>query len=87
VARILLERAGDEPVYQATLIGDREWRGEARVAVDGTVSFAPWQPPDAPAWLVEHARAFLRVEWRARQVPDPAPWPARINRWRAPSDQ
>jgi hypothetical protein len=82
--RVLLEREGEGPVYRASLSeGERTWRGRAQVGADGAIAFADWEPADAPAWLVEHARAFLRVEWRARQGADPPPpWPARINRWR-----
>jgi hypothetical protein len=71
-------------VYDAALYTpDRVWRGRATIAEDGAVTFAPFDPEDAPAWLVKFAHAFLRSEWKARQgVADPAPWPARIQRWR-----
>ena len=82
-ARVVLdlEDAGPaEVVYRAAIYApDAEWRGVARVAPDGAIRFDDW---DAPPALVEQARAFLRVEWRARQGADPPPWPARINRWR-----
>ena len=83
--RISMDRVAAGPdgvVYRAGLfVPDAEWHGEARidaagmVTMDGTVG--------APDWLVEYARAFLRGEWRSRQVPDAAPWPDRISRWRA----
>lgn len=84
--RVVLERsnATTEIEYQAGLYTpDAEWHGVARVPTDGQIVLESWQPAEPPAWLVELARVFLRSEWRGRQGPEPAPWPARINRWRA----
>jgi hypothetical protein len=72
-------------VYRAALLeADAEWRAEATVDGAGVVGFGAWTPaePPVPAWLVDHARTFLRTEWRARQGEDPPPWPARLSRWR-----
>ena len=83
--RVVLDRElGDGVRYRAAVYTpDQLYRGAVEVAADGTVSFAPWEAGEPPDWLVEFARAFLRSEWRARQKgPDPAPWPARISRWR-----
>jgi hypothetical protein len=89
--RVVLDLVGDggvgsaEVVYRAALYSpDERWDGEARVGADGAVAFVDWAPANPPAWLVDFARAFLRSEWRARHsTVEPAPWPARINRWRA----
>jgi hypothetical protein len=86
--RVILERAtvGDAVVeYRATLCTP-DGEGTATVAVDratGTVSFSAWTGGEPPAWLVAFARAFLRSEWLERRDEPDAPWPARINRWRA----
>jgi hypothetical protein len=79
----LVSAGADEIVYDAALHTPAACH-RARVRVDagaGTIAFGPWDTP-APPWLVELAHAFLRAEWRARRGPDPAPWPARVNRWR-----
>jgi hypothetical protein len=80
-----LEEAGAERVRFRALVytPDSLYRGEASVAhPDGQVELGGWDR-EPPAWLAEHARRFLRTEWRARQGPDAPPWPARISRWRA----
>ena len=84
--RVVLERelvSSDEVRYAAALyVPGAVWRGVATVT-GGVVTFAAWSPAEGPpAWLVGFAAAFLRSEWKARQRPDAAPWPQRINRWR-----
>jgi hypothetical protein len=85
--RVVLDRDVAAPGlrYLAALYTpDTLYRGAVDVAAEGAVSFAPWDPPDPPDWLVSFARAFLRSEWRARQqAADPPAWPARISRWRS----
>jgi hypothetical protein len=86
--RVILERArvGDDVVeYRATLC-TAEGEGTSVVVVErasGAVSFSPWTGGEPPGWLVAFARAFLRSEWLERRDDRDAPWPARINRWRA----
>jgi hypothetical protein len=82
--RVVLDLVpGDEIAYDAALYTPSQvWHGHATIAPDGTVTFSPWQPADAPPWLVALAQAFLRSEWKARKGEDPPPWPARIQRWR-----
>jgi hypothetical protein len=84
--RVVLDLDPDAPGirYRAALyLPGTLHRGAAEVAPGGEVTFSEWEPPAPPAWLVQLARAFLRSEWRARQRgDDPAPWPARISRWR-----
>jgi hypothetical protein len=84
--RVILElddAAGDPVRYRAVLYTpDVVFHGVATVTREGVVDLGGWDA-DPPAWLVDLARKFLRTEWRARQVPDPEPWPARISRWRA----
>ena len=82
--RIELARvaAGEAVEYETALYTpDAEWRGRARIDAAGAVTLAGLD--EAPVWLTDYTRAFLRAEWRARQGPDPAPWPERIGRWRA----
>jgi hypothetical protein len=79
----LVPTPGGPVTYDTALYTpDRVWRGRATIAEDGAVTFAPFDPQDAPAWLVAFAHAFLRSEWKARRGADPPPWPARIQRWR-----
>ena len=85
--RVWLDDLRHEPggaiLYAAVLyLPESEHVADVTVAADGTVAFGAWSPPDPPAWLLDYARQFLRGEWRARQVPDPPPWPERITRWR-----
>lgn len=85
--RVILEldEAGAERVRFHALVytPDTLFRGTASVALaDGQVEVGGWDRAP-PTWLVEHARKFLRTEWRARQGAGAAPWPARISRWRA----
>jgi hypothetical protein len=79
-----LVRAADVVEYAVELaVPDAEWQGTARLDAAGAVTLDGVD--GAPAWLADYARAFLRSEWRARQGPDPAPWPDRIGRWRGES--
>jgi hypothetical protein len=85
--RVVLDlvRAGSsEIVYDAAIYTPAElFQGRAAVTADtGAVTWTNWQPAAPPAWLIDAAAAFLRVEWRARRAADPPPWPSRINRWR-----
>lgn len=79
---LALVGAAAEVEYRAELaVPDAEWHGSARIDPAGAVVLEGLG--DAPAWLTDYARAFLRAEWRSRQGPDPEPWPDRIGRWRA----
>lgn len=79
---LVLVGAAAEVEYHASLaVPDAEWHGAARIDAAGAVTLEGLD--EAPAWLTDYARAFLRAEWRARQGPDPEPWPNRIGRWRA----
>ena len=89
--RVVLERvslSSDQVRFRATLHRPQaSWHGEASVVLaDGKVELGPFTGEDTteppPAWLVALAHAFLRAEWKARQRPDPEPWPPRFNRWR-----
>jgi len=78
---LALVAAGPSVEYAAGLYTpDAEWHGTARIDAAGAVTLEGLD--EAPAWLTDYARAFLRAEWRARQGPDSAPWPDRIGRWR-----
>lgn len=87
--RVILERArvdADVVEYGATLCTESgEHATVARIdRASGTVSFDAWSTGEPPVWLVAFARAFLRSEWLEHRDEPDAPWPARINRWRAP---
>jgi hypothetical protein len=82
VSMALVSATSESVVYRADLlVPDAEWHGEARIDAAGAVVMEPFA--EAPAWLVDYARAFLRGEWRSRQGADAPPWPDRITRWRA----
>ena len=79
---LVLRGAAAVVEYDAVLATpDAEWPGAARIDAAGAVTLEGLD--DAPVWLTDYARAFLRAEWRSRQGPDPEPWPDRIGRWRA----
>jgi hypothetical protein len=83
--RVLLElerQDADGVAYRVTLQRpDATWSCLARVALDGAVTVDD-APADAPGWLVDAARAFLRTLWSARRGPDAPAWPRRVLRWR-----
>ena len=83
VALELVSADTDAVVYAAELhAAATVHRARVTIAVsDGALTWSTWDTDPAP-WLLEFARAFLRGEWRARNVDDPAPWPRKINRWR-----
>jgi hypothetical protein len=88
-ARLVLELDGGAPAgevaYRVAIYTPSEAFGAVAsvTLVDGEVALSAWEPPEPPPWAVELLRRFLRSEWRARQGGDPAPWPQRLNRWRA----
>lgn len=90
--RILLELEGTDPRatsarYRVTLFEAAREHVSAAVldAASGECVLEEFGS-DAPAWMVEAARAFLRSTLKARRDEPDEPWPRRLLRWRAPKE-
>ncbi len=87
--RVVLTRKAvreDEVVYEVRLHApEGTWQGDATIIIaDGAIALPDFGgDAQAPPWLVDMARAFLRTVWSARRKEDPPRWPRRLRRWRA----
>lgn len=90
--RVLLTRGevtAASVTYAVALNGpDGAWATASTIDIaTGTVDFGPLEGAgDAPAWLVESARTFLRTVWSRAKKEAPPSWPRSVRRWRAPKE-
>ncbi len=90
--RVLLTRGAvseDAVVYDVALNGpDGTWLGTSSIDIaTGQLELGPFTGTgEAPGWLVESARTFLRTVWSQRKKENPPVWPRSVRRWRAPKD-
>ncbi|MCS6799093.1 MAG: hypothetical protein NZ898_11280 [Myxococcota bacterium] len=78
---LLLEADEHAATYRVLLhAADRCWQADA--CITDTVALGPFAPGDAPPWLADDARGFLRTLAAQRRRGETR-WPRRLHRWRA----